>query len=230
MNERCAATKVSFWMLLNRRIARAIRKLSSATKWRLTYVYPNRAGLGSHVRGTKEDGPIDHAQQYGVASIPPPHDNMVVISVAIGRSAEHHVIVGEIDHTGARPLDLSIGDVCLYTGGGQRAWLKIDGTILLQGPSGASIEIAPDGAISINGNGQPININNPAGQVNLGATGGASVAREGDAVAPTAQMLAWMTAVTAAADPDGSLGVAAALPTTQIGTISEGSGIVKAAS
>lgn len=216
----CLVTRTSFWRLIDRCIQRGIRQLSTPAKWALTYVYPARPGLGSHLQGTTDDGPIDHAQQYGVASVPPPGDRMVVITVPISNSAEHNVVVGELDHTGARPTDLAIGDVCLYTGGGQRVWLKIDGTIRIVGPSGSSIEIAPGGAITLIGVG---------GHVNLGGTGGAAVARQGDGVAQNAAMTAWMSAVSTALQAANPL-IPGLQPIGDIGTISAGSSVVKAVS
>ncbi|MEM7047822.1 MAG: phage baseplate assembly protein V [Pseudomonadota bacterium] len=140
-------------------------------------------------------GDMPRVQNYGMTSVP--HPGAACVVVAAGGSRTHNLIVAA-DHPDHRPTGLKDGEVMVYDDQGQCVHLKRGG-----------IEITTSKPITVNASSISMNaseqiiMNAPSiemkGDVQLGGTGGARVARLGDEVTVTAGSSAGVYKITSAA-------------------------------
>ena len=163
-----ALTDPRFWAALDRRITRLARQVGQPLRATLEQV----DGLLGRIRtraGQAEDEVFDAvevAQHYGFASRP---GDLEVVTVSIGGSHSHRVVIAELDRVG-RP-ELEQDEVTIYSSSGASVLLTKDGDVVVTPAAGRSV---------------------------LLAGGGAAVARVGDEVSPSAGMTTWLTAAAAA--------------------------------
>lgn len=201
---------MSFAALLaevDRRIERRVGQVRGAVRAVVLSVTPTTKAPELAVEALADElvPTVELVQHVGFRSIPAAGAELVLVQ--IGGRGGHLVAIGSVDRTTA-PTDLVAGDASLYASSGARVLCRADGSVLVEAPSGASIELSPSGTIALNG-------------------GGAGVARLGDACAPSAGMTAWIAAVSGAlatltggAFPpptDASYAISAASATVQAG-------------
>lgn len=137
------------------RIERALRRAAHAVRGTLvTSTSPTGRLLGSALFRAGELEPhLEVAQHYGFASLPPPATE--VIAVPIGGSSAHRVSVGELDPY-YRPVDLVVGDACLYSMGEARVYARLTGSVEVWTAAGLVVSVTTAGQVLLAGGGPPV--------------------------------------------------------------------------
>lgn len=162
--------------IVDRRLERALARVPGAVRGVIQALdgatKASTATIQAHADEDAAD--VEVAEQYGVTSSPPAE--VEVIAVPVGGSSANLVVVGQLDRV-HRPTDLEPGETCIYTSNaGTTVRIKPDGSIVLATSSGGSVELDTAGMVRLNG-------------------GGAQVARAGDPVGASADLVTLAGAV-----------------------------------
>ncbi len=156
-------SNTTFWRRLDAHIDRRAQGVARSVRGLVVA----SAGTGLRLAGTvmgraaETFTDIEIMQHFGFVSVPPPATE--VVTVPIGGSSAHRVVVAELDPL-YRPKDLLPGEAVIYSMTGNKVHCKLDGSIVVSTPLGAAVECTAAGLVLLAG-------------------GGAPVARVGDAVA-----------------------------------------------
>lgn len=148
-------SSTSFWRRLDAHIERRAQGVARSVRGLVVAAAGTGVRLAGTVMGRAAETFVDieFMQHFGFVSVPPPATE--VVTVPIGGSSAHRVVVAELDPL-YRPKDLLPGEVAIYSMTGAKVHCKLDGSIMVSTPLGPAVECTAAGLVLLAGGGAPV--------------------------------------------------------------------------